>query len=378
MKERMKKIIYCVINGLLLGLLLLFSTSVKAQLLDYPAVYPSLPFDLAKAQEMGYNKCTVWKGQYQRTEEDESGIMWTTVAEESYQYQRYIFGDQKVDKVITYIPSGDKLWSMEYFYRKGESRIDINGQAKENLGNRKELLSAIERLEYGEEQIGRKGYTMAYYYRPDNTPFQRVTMYKATGGDIRVLDEFELDTLGQLKRKRTTAVGRSPHMDSLVGLNDGEKRLTIVRKTDSTLVEQVYENLNTVLDDRETHLNDEGLALQTVVRNSNGEMLMLIDYQYEAARLYKKQYWVIKRPPAPEKRELTKKELRQKRREERKDPEAFLKAAAAAAEEEPVVSTKPELYKVEYFEYDEDGLLIQHIVEENGVQVIWEYTYFSE
>ena len=145
-----------------------------AQLHQFPAIYPALPFEIQKASALGYNKCTVWEGIYRKTESDQSGYIWSTIEQESHQSKKFVFFEGVLDIVSNYAPSGDKVWTMEYFYKQG-------------------LLSAIERLSYDSLQESSLEYAYAYLYRFDSIPFQRVKMFGFPNKKLRLLEEFDFD-----------------------------------------------------------------------------------------------------------------------------------------------------------------------------------------
>lgn len=351
----MKKIITKIIRLFVLGGMLAGMNTVEAQY-QYVGVYPSLPFDIQKAAEYGNNKCSIWKGVYQKVGEDESGNQWSTTIQESYQYQRYAFPDGKMEMISTYIPIGDKQWTMEFFYKQN-------------------LVSAIERLVYDSLQESKIDFTYAYFYQHDGTPFQRVKMYGYPNKSVRLLEEFQLDSLNRVIRKKATAVGFSPYMDSLVGLKDKEKCLTVMEYKDSIETYQVYKNLHLLMEDRKTYLDEDKNAVITKVRNSSGVVLFTIDYKYSQGQMIQKLHWVMKDPnPKDLSKEPEAIPSKKKKQKPRKRKKKQLVEQPQPVKRLPI----PEIYKVEYFTYTEEGLLERHIIEEDGLQTIFEYSYFSE
>lgn len=365
----MKRTIGEIIKCFLIGGLLLCIQPIQAQVTIYPEVYPDLPFDLKKVSELGNNKCSIWKGTYKRGAEDRSGEMWAEAVEYSHQYQRYEFVDGKMGMISTYLPSGFKKWSIEYFYKQN-------------------LISAVEKLNYDSLQNTSLDYTYVYIYEHNGTPFQRVKMHGAPNKSVRLLDEFEFDSLNRVVRQKTTAVGTSPYMDSLVGLLDKEKLLTVTEYTDSTNSCRVYKNLYEITKDRKTFLDEEGQPVITQVRNSSGKILFTIDYKYENNRISKKIHWVMREPTmssrVSEEPETVVKKKKKKKKEQGQlatSPRDLNNSPTdldKTKERVPSLPPRPEIYKLEYFTYNNDGLLEMHITEEDGIQTILEYTYFSE
>jgi hypothetical protein len=365
----MKKTIEEIIKWVFLINLVLNVNTAQAQVALYPEVYPSVPFNLKKATELGNNKCSIWKGIYQKGTEDRSGEMWTKPILDAHQYQRYEFIEGKMSLVSTYFQSGFKEWSLEFFY-------------KENL------VSAVEKLNYDSLQNTSLAFTYAYKYEHDGTPFQRVKMYGHPNKSVRLLDQFVFDSLNRVVRQKTTAVGYSAQMDSLVGLLDKEKRLTVTEYTDSTLARHVYKNMYENTEDKKTFLDETGQAVITQVRNSSGKILFTIDYKYDNNQLTQKIHWVMREQsvnpkisPEEEKTTGNQKKKKKKASNKKKVSPRTLKASnneVQKIKKTPTLPPKPEVYKLEYFTYNLDGLLEMHIVEEDGVQTILEYTYFSE
>lgn len=366
----MKKTIGEIIKWVFMVNVILNVNTTQAQVALYPAVYPSVPFNLAKATELGNNKCSIWKGMYQKGANDRSGETWTNSIEDAHQYQRYEFIEGKMSLVSTYFLSGFKEWSIEFFY-------------KENL------VSAVEKLNYDSVQNTSLDFTYVYKYEHDGTPFQRVKMYGHPNKGVRLLDQFEFDSLNRAVRQKTTAVGYSLQMDSLVGLQNDEKLLTITEYTDSTFARRVYKNMYENTKDEKTALDVAGQAVFTQVQNSSGKILFTIDYKYENNHLTQKIHRVMREQTAsvelpsevvPVKKKKKKKK-KQKASSKLKTSPRTLEASASAikkVEKMPSLPPKPEIYKLEYFTYNVDGLLEMHITEEDGVQTILEYTYFSE
>jgi len=364
----MKKTIREIIKWVFVVNVLWTVNTIQAQVVLYPEVYPSVPFNLKKASALGNNKCSIWKGTYQKGSDDQPGEMWSNPIDAAYQYQRYEFLDGKMSLVSTYFLSGFKEWSMEFFY-------------KENL------VSAIEKLQYDSLQNTRLDFTYIYKYEHDGTPFQRVKMHGHPNKAVRLLDQFEFDSLHQVIRQKTTAIGSAPQMDSLLGLLDKEQLLTITEYTDSTFARRVYKNMYENTKDVKTFLDEAGQAVITQVRNSSGEIVATIDYKYAHKQLTQKIHWLMKKQvsrskvPAEAITDENERKKKKKRSRKLKTSPRTLVAADNKVEVLPKVPSlppMPEVYKLEYFTYNGEGLLETHITEEDGVQTILEYTYFSE
>lgn len=364
----MKKTIREIIKWIFVVNVVWSVNSIQAQVALYPEVYPGVPFNLMKATELGNNKCSIWKGTYQKGANDQSGEMWTNSIEAAYQYQRYEFIEGKMSLISTYFESGFKDWSMEFFY-------------KENL------VSAVEKLDYDSLQNTSLGFAYIYKYEHDGTPFQRVKMHGHPNKGVRLLDQFEFDSLNQVIRQKTTAIGYSPQMDSLFGLLDKEQLLTITEYTDSTFARRVYKNMYENTKDVKTFLDEAGQAVITQVRNSSGKILFTIDYKYDNNQQSQKIHWVMREhvtsPEAlPEVvKGKNKRKKKKKTSTKLKTSPRTLKATEgniAVTEKAQPLPPIPEVYKLEYFTYNSEGLLEMHITEEDGVQTILEYTYFSE
>ena len=339
---------------LLLWCCLWMCTTATAQWKEYPDIYPPLPFDLNLATELGNIKCIIWKGTYAKTEGDVTGSMWSNTIENSYQYQRYVFPEGNMDMISSYIPSGDKEWTMEVFYKQGH-------------------LSAIEKLKYDSLQESSLDCAYSYFYQRDSTPFQRVTLFGWPYKDIRLLDEFVFDSLNRMIRQKTTAVGKSPYMDSLVGLKDKEKFLTLTEYGDLTLSRRVYKNLYVIMSDSKIFYDTRGFPKYEEIRNADGKILITIKYITDAAgRVIRKTHWVTREPAVKE----APKEENEKKKKKKKPKKAD--EAATIDVNVPLEEPKPEVYKLEYFTYTAEGLLEKHIIEENGIQTVLEYTYFTE
>ena len=319
----MKKIIVSnTKNCLPLLLILLLATTTLGQEQTYAEIYPGIPFDMWKSNAASNTKTTVWYGTYTKAEGDEDGVMWSTPIQESYQYQRYEYFEGKMQLVTTYLPNGDKETTEEYFYRKG-------------------LLSATEILTYDTLQNSKQAGGWIYLYYNDGRPFQRVRTFGFPNKGVRLLDEFVFDEQQRVVKHKTTAAGKGPDMDSLLnGMKDRETRKIIKRYSDTTLLTQQFKSLYELQEEAKTTYNTANQPVQTIVTNTAGEIIVGIDYAYENGPLCtKKTYWTVDN-----------------------------------TESEQKVSAN---YKIEYFTYD-NGLISTHIIEEEGVQTVLEYTHFSE
>jgi len=365
----MKKIISTIISLYFWGLCC--PTLMLGQQQAYPGVYPDLPFDLALATEKGYNKTTVWYGTNAKGEGDESGFPWSKEIIISYQYQRFKYFGGKMQIAITYDENGDKLETQEYFYRDN-------------------LLSAIEVLSYDTLFQSHFDYSWVYVYYDNRKPFQRVKQHGFPNKRVRLLNEFKFDEQNRVVRQKTTAVGVGPDMDSLTGgLHDKEVRLTTNEYSDTTHLLQTFRDLYKIEEESIDYYNDEGLVAYTEVKNSGGQLIVRIDYEYEGDNCIKKIHHVFNKPTLPE----SEAEDDDKKKKKKKKPfnlseigeiaenvEEAPQDTSTTTAEEPLLLDQPQqkMYKVEYFTYDEDGLIATHIIEEEGIQTVFEYTHFSE
>jgi hypothetical protein len=355
----MKKTIPTISKYILLCCSLWLYTTAAAQLKKFPAIFPAIPFDVNKAVAEGNMKCIVWRGIYNMADGDESGYIWSSPIEESFQYQRYTFPDGNMDLISSYVSSGDKAWTMEVFYKQG-------------------YLSAIEKLSYDSLQESSLDRAYNYFYKGDGYPFQRVTLFGHPNKAVRLLDEFVFDTLNRVIRQKTTAVGNSPDMDSLVGLMDKEKFLILTEYGDTTLARRVYKNLHVLLEDSKIFYNEEGRAGMEEIRNADGEIIITVHYEYEGGYLSKKTHWVtnkVKAKKAAEEEETEKKKSPKKKKKKKNKEEEQVETVK---DQEQIADPKPTIYKLEYFTYAENGLMEMHIIEESDIQTIYEYTFFEE
>lgn len=347
--------------GCLLVIFYCTAQTLTAQWQAYKAAYPQWPFSIEQVTATGNSKCSVWKSRYQRAEGDESGQLWSTPVEDAHQYQRYQFYGGKPAMVSTYVPSGDRLETMEYFYKNG-------------------LLSAIEVLAFDTLQKSKVKYALQYlYYQDNDAPAQCTKLYGPPYSRVRLLQEFEFDEQKRLTRQKSTVVGFVPKMDSLLGLQPDEKRMVSIRYEDSVIVQKSFRDLHFIVDDRMTYLNADKKPYLTEVRNEKGQKLWTIDYVYEGEQLVKKVHWVRRTAPAPQEAPTDSTTV-DKKGKGKKNKTGKAKKRKKDEEIAPVqlVLLDPTVYKVEYFRYNADGLLEQHIVEEEDQQIVLEYSYFSE
>jgi hypothetical protein len=336
-------------------LLIVISSYLPAQMLQFPAVYPALPFNLEKAKKLGYNKCTVWKGKNSKTAGDESGTIWSSILQESHQFQKYVFPEGILDIVSRYASSGDKIWSMEYFYKQG-------------------LLSAIEQLTYDSLQDASVEYAYAYLYSYDSIPFQRVKMFGFPNQKLRLLEEFEFDTQRRLVRCKSTVSGLGPHMDSLVGLLSGEQLLSLHEYDSQYIANRRYKNLYVILKDEKSYLNDQGQIFKTVYRNAKGRRITFVEYFYEDTVLSSKRHWKFPLPDVSEPIPISNKKRKKNATRFKKNNTSIASDSSSTSK----IPAFPTLFKTEVFTFSLEGLIETHLIEENGIQTVLEYTYFME
>lgn len=307
----MMKIITTIISSLLL-----MSLSLSAQVDKYPDIYPSLPFSLAKAKEHNYVRSTVWIDHYSKGEGDESGLVWSNPVGDSYQYERYAFTDGILENITRYKPNGYKLMMYEYFYQKG-------------------LLAAIDKLSYDSLEESQIDYSYIYFYKNDGTPFQKVKQFPRYRG-LRVLHDFNFDENHRISREKIAATGTAPKMDSLVGMKPNEKTLVLTGYDKDTKTRTTYENMYKIVNKEKIIHNPEGLPLKSEISDADGNVVMVIDYDYENGQLIKEKH-------------------------------------VLPTEEEGIIHLKTMFYI-----YDTEGLIESVIIEKGTMQTVFSYTYATE
>lgn len=305
--------------GLLLLLILscLSGNAIQAQ--SAYDIYPALPFDLAATAQAGNNKTTIWLSRATATESDVAGQPWSNIQQQTYLWQRYEYVNGKMELETTYLSTGDKQQTQEYFYRD-------------------QLLSATEILQYDSLQKSKQAGGLIYLYYKDNKPFQRVRTFGFPNHRVRLLDEFVFDEQHRITKQKTTATGQGPDMSKLLdGMQDKAVRKVVYKYQDSILICQQYNNLYSLQDESTTTYNEQQLPQKTVLTNTAGKVIVATDYEYEGTHCTKKIHWI-------------------------------------GGETNETVLT---IYKIEYFEYD-NGLIVRHLTEENGVQTVLDYNHFLE
>ena len=220
-------------------------------------------------------------------------------------------------KHTKYYPNGDKLLTEEYFYRNN-------------------VLKATELLTYDTLQESKSAGGYVYIYYDNGKPFQRVRLFGFPNKNVRLLDEFKFENQ-KVVRQKTTAVGYGPDMDSLLnGMKDKDVLIQSYQYKDTMYAKQIFKDLYKLQEESETYYDADGYPKKTIVTNTAGKVIVRIEHEYSDGQCTKKVHWV----PQSENNELV-------------------------------------VYKTEYFTYDE-GLISMHIIEENGVQTVLEYTHFAE
>jgi hypothetical protein len=266
-----------------------------------------------------------------------------------------VFPEGILDIVSRYASSGDKIWSMEYFYKQG-------------------LLSAIEQLTYDSLQDASVEYAYAYLYSYDSIPFQRVKMFGFPNQKLRLLEEFEFDTQRRLVRCKSTVSGLGPHMDSLVGLLSGEQLLSLHEYDSQYIANRRYKNLYVILKDEKSYLNDQGQIFKTVYRNAKGRRITFVEYFYEDTVLSSKRHWKFPLPDVSEPIPISNKKRKKNATRFKKNNTSIASDSSSTSK----IPAFPTLFKTEVFTFSLEGLIETHLIEENGIQTVLEYTYFME
>lgn len=305
----MMKIITTIISSLLV-------LSLSAQVEQYTEIYPALPFSLEKAKAQSYVRATVWIDHYSKGEEDESGSIWSNPVGDSYQYERYAFMDGILESITRYKPDGYKLMMYEYFYQKG-------------------LLAAIDKLSYDSLEESSTDYSYIYFYKNDGTPFQKVKQFPKYRG-LRVLHDFNFDNNHRISREKIAVTGTAPKMDSLVGMKANEKTLVLTGYDKDTKTITTYENMYKIVKKEKIIYNPEGSPLKSEISDADGNVVMIIDYDYENGQLTKENH-------------------------------------VLPTEEEGIIHLKTIFYV-----YDSEGLIESIIIEKENMQTVYSYTYATE
>lgn len=304
------------IKGMVLGLLsvvLFLTNKSRAQEIAYLEMYPNIPFNVVKASELGFIKSSSWLNINRRTSGDKTGTFWSESIK-SYNSKNYEYFEGDMQMMYEYNEKNQRIRSEEYFYKDS-------------------LLTAVERLSYDSVGNRRVQNAFIYLYYDDGTLFHRVTEFGPPNHKIRLVDQFKIDTLGQVMNQRMTVSGDGPHIDSITGgLTHGDKRLIVRELTDSTERIVVFKNLYSIKEEYRSVLNKDGSLKFKEKLNADGSVMYRILFTYSDAG-----YCQSKR---------------------------FL-------------DDKDHLFQIEYFNYNEEGLLETHITERGERQIYIEYSYYA-
>lgn len=337
-------------SAIKLRILILFFFSnhfVFGQVSHFKDAYPALPFDLAKARELGYINCFVWKGVNRYADGDHSGEIWSTTEIPSYQYESYMFISHELDEYKLYDTKGDKMISAEYFYREG-------------------LLSAIEYLSYDSLQNKSLDHSIAYFYQKDSTPLQSVTTYPFPNNRLRYLQVFRIDSSDRVRRIKSSLAGYSKDSVSINGLRIGDQKLKVFRYNDSIQKVIEYKDLYNIEIEKTTYLTDDGQLLFETLKNASGNFIELSQFSHE------------------EENKLTKLIFRTFSEQHLKFN--LLNDSIALNNELELkyfMQNDKDFFKglvdrIEYFFFNDEGLPEKYIIEEDQTQTVFEYSFYSD
>lgn len=232
---------------------------------NYQAIYPELPFDNALLSKTEFDRVDIWKEVYQRSENDESGLVWSNQTQ-NYQVFSAILGDKKVLNITYLAPDNVPLRRFDYYY--------ING-----------LTSAIDEMQFDEAGKDDLMLTNIYFYEASGKPFQRVRTYPKDKA-FREITAVRFDAQGRLIHLKTSYTGAPRHSQTLMRVQTGKELIT-TEFNSKNILQNTYQNYNELIRSNDyTLANDKEIATVRSYTNHN-HLHEVATYEYTDGRVTK-------------------------------------------------------------------------------------------
>ncbi len=277
----------------------------------YAEVYPKREFSICDIKEKGYQKVVIWYNEYSRGEKDESGMTWSNYIN-SYQHQKHVFPAGQLELSTYYYPDGNKIKSYQYYY----------------IGR---LISVVDELSFDSMQEESVKFSYQYAYK-DTVPFEMVKIYPEDKG-FRIMHDYLFDKEGRLIREKVTAHGQLKRLQTLSDeeLEISNSMVLAAYQGDSKTL-RFYKDQHSLFRTERTQYSEEGLLINTRIKDGEHRLIADIGYSYEG--------------------------------------ESLVKETHTSFDGTQMVSDK-----IIHYRYNDEGLLEQKIIEKGEQQIIFSYQY---
>jgi len=239
---------------------LMNSSWVQGQdLMDtYADVYPTYDFKMQAIKENGYQLLTVWYNEYERKEEDESGVI---VGEpiRNYRSEMHLFPDGRIQKSTFYNENNDRLKAYQY-YHKGKQ------------------VAVIDELRFDTSQNEEILYSYRYVYK-GQVPMQKVKLH-IKDKSFRLMHDYTFDAKNRLTREKITMHGRAKKIETIQVVEEREQ-LNLISYATKSKTERIYTTMHDLITSKRSQCTETGQLINTRIKNKDHQVVEDIGYVYE-------------------------------------------------------------------------------------------------
>ena len=278
-----------------------------------------LLLDVQLLANTDYTDISVWKQKSTQQGDNLSGELWTNTF---YQYQYALFNIEKgrIARLTLYEPNGDIQKRYDFYY----------------LDN---LLSAIDEMKIDEKGKDLLICTTIFFYEKSGRIFQQVRTFPREQG-FREIMAYSFDTENKLIQTKVAYTGTPKQAQTLARLGNGLELISYEYYGEKRTI-NTYKNYNTLIKSLQYNTKEE---LNVYGMNYVLEKKSKITYQGDLIKQIEST--VLSMPTADVMQTFA--------------PELF------------------PLQEVQYFNYNDNHLILNHITEIGGEQIAYSYNYRAE
>lgn len=388
-KEMTMKYLIC---GCLLAVIL---SPVWGQIDYYDHLYPALPFDVHKVIRLGYDECTEDLVVYKHTEGAVSGEIWSEELTPQYRSRKAKFLGNAIETWSAYDAENNPKWELIYNYDSISHYNPWADAGKDQSAlyeDKARLVSVIERFLFREEDGTPYRDRFWKYYYEGNLPFRKVEQIDSFP-DLSLVYMPDFDKEGNLVYEKVAAKGTHSRMESILGLGYKCERMHYWSTSDTMQTVQTIE--------KKRKLKRYGRKVKTPKPkkpkykkqrksiNSLGYTKKIKVEKYKRPKTSKKGYYeeFFEQRIVYEERTKLNKDKKPLKTFYYDDKGTLLMHSAYTYEEgllKKIIHYQhiegeetPKEVQKEYFKFNYQGLLQEHILEEGGKQIVRTYDYYN-
>jgi hypothetical protein len=291
----------------------LFPTIPKAN--DFSFIYNNLNVDIQPIIQAQYNRVTQWYETYQKSETDESGLVWS-VPVLSYQACVLQINQMGLENITYYDAENNRLRRLDFYYIDG-------------------LVSAVDEFKFDKEQKEQLLFTDAYFYEANGKPAQKTRKFNREP-NLREMVTYRFNEENQLNYQKTEYVGKATRAQTISLIETGKQLLNW--EYGNTTRRTIYQNHSELIELYEYQI-EANLIKIVKCYGYNHQLISINECFYKSDKL--------------------------------QHISSKLSQAATISKDNLTQAANIETY----FFYDEDGFLQRIMVEQGDFQEVFNYSY---